>query len=99
MAYNAEKLLRENKDKISEELQEEINTKVTTLRAAIQEGDTSTISTAMTDLQSSVQKVGEAVYSQAGQEAPTDEEGQGPEQPEDEEKPPEDTVEGEFREV
>ena len=99
MAYNAEKLLRENKDKISEELQEEINTKVTTLRAAIQEGGTSTISTAMTDLQSSVQKVGEAVYSQAGQEAPTDEEGQGPEQPEDEEKPPEDTVEGEFREV
>ena len=99
MAYNAEKLLRENKDKISEELQEEINTKVTTLRAAIQEGDTSTISTAMTDLQSSVQKVGEAVYSQAGQEAPTDEEGQGPEQPKDEEKPPEDTVEGEFREV
>ena len=99
MAYNAEKLLRENKDKIPEELQEEINTKVTTLRAAIQEGDTSTISTAMTDLQSSVQKVGEAVYSQAGQEAPTDEEGQGSEQPEDEEKPPEDTVEGEFREV
>ena len=99
MAYNAEKLLRENKDKIPEELQEEINTKVTTLRAAIQEGGTSTISTAMTDLQSSVQKVGEAVYSQAGQEAPTDEEGQGPEQPEDEEKPPEDTVEGEFREV
>ena len=99
MAYNAEKLLRENKDKISEELQEEINTKVTTLRAAIQEGDTGTISTAMTDLQSSVQKVGEAVYGQAGQEAPTDEEGQGPEQPEDEEKPPEDTVEGEFREV
>ena len=102
MAYNAEKLLRENKDKIPEELQEEINTKVTTLRAAIQEGDTGTISTAMADLQTSVQKVGEAVYAQAGQEAPTDEEGQGPEQseqPEDEEKPPEDTVEGEFREV
>ncbi|MCZ6891334.1 MAG: molecular chaperone DnaK [Chloroflexi bacterium] len=99
MAYNAEKLLRENKDKISEELQEEINTKVTTLRAAIQEGDTGTISAAMSDLQGSVQKVGEAVYGQAGQEAPTDEEGQGPEQPEDEEKPPEDTVEGEFREV
>ena len=99
MAYNAEKLLRENKDKIAEELQEEINTKVTTLRAAIQEGDTGTITTAMTDLQSSVQKVGEAVYGQTGQEAPTDEEGQGPEQPEDKEKPPEDTVEGEFREV
>ncbi|MCZ6789752.1 MAG: molecular chaperone DnaK [Chloroflexi bacterium] len=99
MAYNAEKLLRENKDKISEELQEEINTKVTTLRAAIQEQDTGTISAAMTDLQTTVQKVGEAVYSQADQEAPTDEEGQGPEQSEDEEKPPEDTVEGEFREV
>ncbi|MCZ6615372.1 MAG: molecular chaperone DnaK [Chloroflexi bacterium] len=99
MAYNAEKLLRENKDKISEELQEEINTKVTTLRAAIQEQDTGTISAAMTDLQTTVQKVGEAVYSQAEQETPTDEEGQGPEQSGDEEKPPEDTVEGEFREV
>ena len=108
LAYNAEKLLRENKDKVPEELQQEINTSITTLRTVMQEGDKERIATAMSVLQTSLQKVGQAVYSQTGQEPPESGEGQAPPgdgdgQPspesDDKEKPPEGTVEGEFREV
>ena len=103
LAYNAEKLLRENKDKVSEDLQQEITTKVTALRSAIQEGDITRINEAMSDLQASVQKVGSAVYGQAEQPAPEteqgEEQGEAPPESAGEEKPPEDTVEGEFKEV
>ena len=116
LAYNADKLVRENKDKISDELQQEINEKTTTLRSALQGEDIEAIKTAISDLQESLQKVGEAVYQQQQQEAqaapPGDESagdstGETSEQtPEEsggetsgEEKPPEDTVEGEFRAV
>jgi molecular chaperone DnaK len=115
LAYNADKLVRENKDKISDELQQEINEKTTTLRSALQGEDMDAIKSAISDLQESLQKVGEAVYQQEQQEAQAAAPGDGPvddstgdssEQateesagPPDEEKPPDDTVEGEFREV
>ncbi len=102
MAYSAEKLLRENKDKVPEELQQEINTSITTLRAAIQEGDNEKMKSAMGELQASLQKVGQAVYGQqqAEEAGPGPGDGQEPPESQDgEDKPPEDTVEGEFREV
>ena len=101
LAYNAEKLLRENKDKIPDDLQQEVNDKITALRSALQGQDTEAITTATSELQASVQKVGPAVYSQA--DASGDAEGsaspEGEEAPSEENTPPEDTVEGEFREV
>jgi molecular chaperone DnaK len=115
LAYNADKLVRENKDKISDELQQEINEKTTTLRSALQGEDMDAIKSAISDLQESLQKVGEAVYQQQQQEAQAAAPGDGPvddstgdsseqateesDGPSDKEKPPEDTVEGEFREV
>ncbi|MEE8443241.1 MAG: molecular chaperone DnaK [Dehalococcoidia bacterium] len=104
LAYNAEKLLRENKDKVSEEMNQEVNEKVVTLRSALQGDDMEAITNSLNDLQVSLQKVGEAVYSQAQAEgdagssdAAPEEEGTPPDGEED--KPPDDTVEGEFREV
>jgi len=115
LAYNADKLVRENKDKISDELQQEINEKTTTLRSALQGEDMDAIKSAISDLQESLQKVGEAVYQQQQQEAQAAAPGGGPvddstgdsseqateesDGPSYEEKPPDDTVEGEFREV
>ncbi len=114
LAYNADKLVRENKDKISDELQQEINEKTTTLRSALQGEDIDAIKSVISDLQESLQKVGEAVYQQQ-QEAQAAAPGDGPVddstgessnqapdesgEPSDEEKPSDDTVEGEFREV
>ena len=93
LAYNSEKMLRENKDKIPEDLQNEVNEKIVALRTVLQgESETATIVTAMNELQESLQKMGSAVYGQQSTSTP-------PQEGETGEKPPEDTVEGEFREV
>ena len=93
LAYNSEKMLRENKDKIPEDLQNEVNEKIVALRTVLQgESETATIVTAMNELQESLQKMGSAVYGQQSTSTP-------PQEGETGEKPPEDTVEGEFRQV
>ena len=94
LAYNSEKMLRENKDKIPEELQNEVNEKIVALRTALQgESETATIVAAMNELQEALQKMGSAVYGQQSASTPP-QEGEVGETP-----PPDDTVEGEFREV
>ena len=94
LAYNSEKMLRENKDKIPEELQNEVNEKIVALRTVLQgESETAAIVTAMNELQEALQRMGSAVYGQQSASTPP-EEGEMGEQP-----PPDDTVEGEFREV
>ena len=105
LAYNAEKLLRDNKDKIPEDLHQEVTDKVMALRSTLQGQDMGAITAATNELQVSLQKVGSAVYSQANEQgatadAPPPEEGEATsEAPSEEDKPPDDTVEGEFREV
>ncbi|PKB65106.1 MAG: molecular chaperone DnaK [SAR202 cluster bacterium Io17-Chloro-G3] len=102
VAYSAEKLIQENKDKISDELQTEINGQIINLRSAIQEEDAAKTKAAMEELQTSLQQVGQTIYNQQQAEGTGEEEGEDePLKDSDasEEKPPEDTVEGEFREV
>ena len=96
-AYSTEKLLSENADKVPAELKEEIEGKIAELRTALQGEDTGQISTALQDLQTAAQKVGEIVYSQ--QAATAEGEAPGGDDSGDGETPPEDTVEGEYREV
>jgi len=102
MAYTAEKTLREQKDKIPEDLSKELEEKVKAVRSALQGSDVEAIKQAMQALSEAMQKVGTAVYGQQpppGGEAPPP----GGETPPGEETPPskedEGTVEGEFREV
>ena len=93
--YNAEKLLLDNADKVPADLKEELEGQISQLREALQGQDTALINQKMQDLQTSLQKVGQAVYSQAGgPPEPPPETGSDPSEP-----PPEDTVEGEYREV
>ncbi len=99
-AYGAERMLRENADKIPEDLKTEIEGKIAALRSAIQNNDPSYIKRTLDDLNASLQKVGQAVY---GQQSGTGPQGGG--QPGGEQGGqqgpggPEGTVEGEFREV
>ena len=95
LAYTTEKLLRENADRIPANLQEEIKAKLEALRNAINSGDIASIQTAMNDLNQSLTKVGQAVYSQAGGAQPGG--GQTPGTGGQGNEPP-GTVEGEFRE-
>jgi len=96
LAYTAEKTLRDQKDKISDELNKEVEEKVAAVRSALQGTDIESVRKASQELSDAMQKVGAAVYQQ--QPPP------GAEQPPGAEPPPEGgedegTVEGEFREV
>jgi len=97
LVYNTEKLLTDNADKVPEDLKTEVEEKIATLKTALADNNVAEMQTAMTDLNSSMQRLGEAVYSQAT-ETPTEEPPEGAEPPE-EGPPKDDTVEGEFREV
>ena len=98
LVYSTEKLLNEQGENVPEDLKQEVEGKIATLRTAIQQNDVAQMQAAMNDLNESVQKLGQAVYSQtgAGPQAagPEGEPGQAPQGDQ-----PEDTVEGEFREV
>ena len=97
LAYNAEKTLREQKDKIPSDLNQEVEGKIAAVRSALQGTDIEGIRRASQELSEAMQKIGAAVY---GQQPPPP----GGEAPPEGEPPPgkegeEGTVEGEFREV
>ncbi len=102
LAYTTEKTLREQKDKIPSDLNQEVESKVAAVRSALQGTDVDSIRQASQELSDVMQKVGAAVY----QQQPPPDGGQPPggEPPPGSEPPPEKeegegTVEGEFREV
>ena len=103
MAYTAEKSLRDNKDKIAEELHKEVEEKVAAVRSALQGSDVEAIKQTTQELNEVMQKVGTAVYEQQQKEgAAPPPEGETPPEGESEKPPGKDdegTVEGEFREV
>ncbi|HWO72886.1 MAG TPA: molecular chaperone DnaK [Dehalococcoidia bacterium] len=90
LAYSAEKTLRDNADKIPADLKTEVEGKIAAVRSALQGTDITAVRTAVNELNTSLSKIGEAVYGAAGAQP-----GAGPEGGE----APEGTVEGEFREV
>ena len=93
-AFSAEKLVQDNADKVPDDLKEEIEGKIAAVRSTLEGEDTAQISTAAEELQASVQKVGELVYSQTPS-ADTPPEGEEAK----DETDTGDTVEGEYREV
>ncbi|MFC1941062.1 molecular chaperone DnaK [Chloroflexota bacterium] len=104
MAYTAEKMLREQKDKIPSDLNQEVENKVQSVRSALQGTDIEAVRQATQELNETLQKVGAAIYQQQPPPPPPGEEPPpGGETPPGEEIPPdkegEGTVEGEFREV
>ncbi|MFH1775215.1 MAG: molecular chaperone DnaK [Chloroflexota bacterium] len=98
LVYYAEKTLRENKDKIPSDLNQEVEGKVAAVRSALQGTDVDAIRQTTQELSDAMQKVGVAVY-----QPPPSGEPPGGEAPPGGETPPgkedEGTVEGEFREV
>ncbi len=91
--YSAEKLLREQEDKVPSHLRSETEAKIEALKSALQGSDVSAIRQRVGELSQVIQQVGAAMYQEAAPGAPP--------QPGDE--PPEgsdeDVVEGEFSEA
>ena len=98
LVYTAEKTVTEYADKVSAEVKQEVEAKVAAVREAVGGEDVSRINDAVAELNTALAKIGEAMYQQAGStaEEPPSAEGEEPPPPEDK---PDDTVEGEYREV
>ena len=92
--FAAETLVKENAEHIDASLKGEVEQKILDLKTALEGDDNSTIESALQQLQESLQKIGQEVYSKTG-EAP----GAPPEEESSSTDDPENTVEGEFREV
>ena len=90
--YVAEKTLREQDEKAPADVKSDVESKVATLRTALQGKDVNEIRRRTEELGAAVQQIGASMYEQAGPATPP---------PGEEEKPPNggETVEGEFREV
>ncbi|MFT9232303.1 MAG: molecular chaperone DnaK [Bifidobacterium sp.] len=63
-AYQTEKLVSDNKDKLSDDVAKEVTDKVNALKEALKGDDIEKIKSAQTELTTSAQKIGEALYSQ-----------------------------------
>jgi molecular chaperone DnaK len=98
-AFAAEKLISENEDKISDEMKEDLKSKIEAVRSAIAEDDTDKIKSTMDELNTALQAVGEAVYSQDGAQASGGESPDAPDAAGEGDSDDESTVEGEFRDV
>ena len=104
LVYTTEKMISDNSDTIPEELKEEVEGKIVILKGAIEANNLPEMQTSMTDLNDALQRLGQAVYSQASDAGmPTDMNMEDVTAPDDTEvttdPPSDDTIEGEFREV
>ena len=100
LVYSAEKMIKDNEDKIPGELKTQTEDKIKLSREAIAEKDSGKIKSSMEELQAAIQKVGEIVYSQSQNEQGVEntEDGQVKNSDSDSDSD-ENTVDGEFREV
>ncbi|NEN04925.1 molecular chaperone DnaK [Diaminobutyricibacter tongyongensis] len=75
LAYSIEKLIKDNDDKLPEDVKNEVQGDVDALKTALAGDDEDAVKTAYDKLNSSQQKLGEAIYasSQAEQAAPAEE--------------------------
>jgi molecular chaperone DnaK len=108
--YTAEKLIKENGEKIPAEVKTEVEEKVSAVRAVMNNEDNAAIKTATEALQQTIQKVGASMYQQPptppedappeGEAGPAADAGAGPAEGE---QPPADdagdVVDGEFKSV
>ena len=99
LAYTAEKTLREQKDKIPDDLNKEVESKVAAVRSALQGTDIDALRKATQELSDVMQRVGTTIYQQQPPPPPEGEAPPGSEPPPSEGGGEEGTVEGEFREV
>ena len=99
LVYTSEKMLRDNADKIPQHLQDEVQSKVAALKTAISANNIPEMQTAMAEVNTALQKVGQEVYSRTDGSGPSDG-ADGADGPTGEgQEPGGSTVEGEFREV
>ena len=73
LAYSVEKLIKDNEDKLADDVKTEVQADVDALKTALAGEDIEAVKTAQEKLMESQGKLGEAIYSQASEEAPAEE--------------------------
>jgi len=97
--YAAENLLKENDEHIDSDLKSEVEQKIALVKSALEGEDNTLLESSLSELQESVQKVGQAVYSKTGAAPGADQDVQDVDPQNSGPDDPDNTVEGEFREV
>jgi molecular chaperone DnaK len=93
MVHQAEKVLKENEERIPAETRTEVEARMEALKTAAKGGDTAALRTAMDEFNEALQKVGQHIYQGAG--TPTG----GAPGAAGEEKPQDNVVDADYREV
>ncbi len=99
LVYQAEKVLRDNADKIDGGLKSEIEAKIEACKAALKDGDVDRMRSSSEELTRSLQKVGERIYQQAQQSQQQAAAGGAPHGGGQQKKPEGDVVDADFKEV
>src|SRR5438876_4529244 len=71
MIHQAEKIIKDNEDKIPEDVKTEVNTKLEALKTAAKGSDTKALQRQMDEFNEALQKIGQHIYQQSGASAPT----------------------------
>ena len=66
MIHQAEKVMKDNEEKIPADVKAEVNTKLETLKTAAKGSDTAMLRKAMDDFNEALQKIGQHIYESAG---------------------------------
>jgi molecular chaperone DnaK len=74
MAYQTEKIIKDNDDKLPEEVKTEVQADIDALKTALAGDDIDAIKSANEKLATSAQKLGEAIYANTSEEAPAESE-------------------------
>src|SRR5437016_3863003 len=96
MVYQAEKVIKENESKIPAELKSEVEAKLSAVKEASKGTDTDGLKKAMDELNESLQKIGQHIYSGTGGSGDG---GSGPTEDGAAPKSEEDVVDAEYKEV
>jgi molecular chaperone DnaK len=96
MIYQAEKVLKENAEKIPADVKSEIDAKMEVLKEAAKGSDVVALRKAMDDFNEALQKVGQHIYQETG--AASSSQGSA-DQSSDGDKSQDDVVDADYREV
>src|SRR5213082_4046537 len=99
MIHQAEKVIKDNEARIPEDVKNEVNAKLESLKTAAKGSDTKDLQRKMDDFNESLQKIGQHIYQQQGAAAPSGAADDGSSSGEQKKEKEGDVVDADYREV
>ncbi len=99
MIHQAEKVIKDNAERIPDDVKTEVNTKLDALKSAAKGSDTNALKRSMDDFNEALQKIGQHIYQGAGAGGGTSSSAEADGHDGGEKKKEEDVVDADYREV